>query len=124
MSVVNATKDTFESIIEDSSMVIFDFWASWCGPCRIFAPIFEQAAGKHRDFVFAKVNTEEQPELAAALGISSIPTIMVFKEQIGIFARPGALPEGALEEVLEKVRELDMDEVRAEIEAPPAEAMA
>lgn len=115
MATVEATKENFESLIDGNETVIFDFWAPWCGPCRSFGPTFEKASESHEDIVFAKVNTEEQQELAGALGIQSIPTLMVFKEQIGVFSQPGALPASALDSVINQVKKLNMDEVRAEL---------
>lgn len=113
--VTEVTKDTFQEVVDNNDIVIMDFWAPWCGPCRSFAPIFEKTAEKNSDIVFAKVNTEEQQELAAHFGIRSIPTLMVFREQIIIFAQPGALPESALEQLIGKVKELNMDDVRRQI---------
>lgn len=115
MATVQVTKDNFEKIIEENTTVIFDFWAPWCGPCRMFGPIFEKASEAHSDVIFAKVNTEEERELAGALRISSIPTLMAFKEQIGVFSQAGALPGDALETLIGKIKDLDMDEVRQEI---------
>ena len=124
MAAVNLTVDTFDKTIEENDIVILDFWAEWCGPCKMFAPIFEKAALAHDDIVFGKVNTEEQPELAAAFGIRSIPTLAIFRGQIPIFAQPGMLPEHVLEDLIKQIRELDMDEVRAEYEAKVAEHQA
>jgi thioredoxin 1 len=118
---VELTRDNFESIITGNPMVIVDFWASWCAPCRAFAPTFETASERHADVVFAKVNTEEQPELAAAFNIRSIPTLMLFRESVVLYADAGALPPAVLEEVLAKARAVDMAEVHREIAAREAE---
>ena len=120
MAAIDLTNDNFQSTIDDNDIVIVDFWASWCGPCKQFAPVFEAASEVHADIVFGKVNTEEQQELAGDFQIRSIPTLMIFREQIGVFMQPGALPPQALEEVIGKVRELDMDYVRAEVEKQAA----
>ena len=112
MAVVEATKDTIEALVEDNDIVIFDFWAPWCGPCRQFAPIFEAASEKYPDVIFSKVNTEQEREIAAHFSIRSIPTIMVFREAMLVFAQPGIIPENAFGELIDKVKELDMDEVR------------
>lgn len=114
-STVELTKDNFDEIVSGSGFVLIDFWAEWCGPCRQFAPVFERAAGRHDDLVFAKVDTEAQPELAAAFEIRSIPTLMIVRDNIAVFAQPGALPEPALEDVIKQARALDMDEVRASV---------
>jgi thioredoxin len=115
MAVIELSNENFEQTIRDNNLVIVDFWAPWCGPCRSFAPIYEQASEKYPDVVFAKVNTEEQHELAGYFEIRSIPTLMVFREQIILFAQPGALPAAALDMVIDKTRALDMDEVRRQI---------
>jgi len=115
MAVIELNSENFEQTIRDNNLVIVDFWAPWCGPCRSFAPIYEQASENHPDVVFAKVNTEEQHDLAGYFEIRSIPTLMVFREQIVLFAQPGALPAAALDTVIEKTRALDMDEVRRQI---------
>jgi thioredoxin 1 len=112
VATVQATKENIEDLVNDNDIVMFDFWASWCGPCQAFAPIYEAASERYPDIVFAKVNTEEEREIAAHFNIRSIPTIMVFRSQMLVFAQPGMLPESAIEELITKVKELDMEEVR------------
>jgi len=116
MAVTQLTQTNLDDTINNNDIVLIDFWAPWCGPCQTFKPIFEQAAEKHEDAVFASCNTEEQSELAAMFQIQSIPTLVVFREGIGIFGQPGMLPAEALDELMDKVRELDMEEVRVEVE--------
>jgi thioredoxin 1 len=120
MSTVHATKENFNDLIEKNGIVMIDFWAEWCGPCKRFAPIFEEVSEKHSDVLFAKVDTEEQTELAGAFGIRSIPTLMVFRDQVLLFEQAGALPGQALEEILTQVRALDMVKIKAEIAAAEA----
>jgi thioredoxin 1 len=113
MPTTAITKDTFNDTINNNNIVLVDWWAEWCGPCRSFAPVFEEASEKHEDIVFGKVDTETQPELSAMARITSIPTIMAFREGILIFSQAGALPARSLEELIGKVRELDMEQVHA-----------
>jgi thioredoxin len=115
MATIELTHDNFQEAINNNSIILIDFWASWCGPCQSFGPVFEAAAKENTDMVFAKVNTEQQMELAAHFQIRSIPMLVMFKEQILVFAQPGALPASALNQLIDQVRELDMDRVRADI---------
>ena len=115
MASIEITKETLQNTIVDNDIVVIDFWAPWCGPCKSFAPIYEKVSENHDDVVFAKVNTEEEQELAASFQIRSIPTLMIFREQIVIFSQAGMLPENALEELIGKARELDMEMVKREV---------
>jgi thioredoxin 1 len=121
MATVALTLDNFETTILEGGTVFVDFWAAWCGPCLQFAPNYEAASETNPDFVFAKVDTEDQQQLAAAMNITSIPTIMAFKDGIGVFAQAGALPRPMLDDLISQVRELDMDRVRSDLARQEAE---
>ncbi len=115
MSTTKLTDQNFQATVDAGGIVFVDFWAEWCGPCRMFAPIYEKAAATHTDIVFAKVNTDENPETAGSWQITAIPTLMIFRDGIPLFANPGVVPESALEDLIRQVRALDMDEVRKKI---------
>jgi len=115
MAVIELTKDNFEQTVTDNDFVIVDFWAPWCGPCQGFAPVYDKISEEHEDIVFAKVNTEDEQELAGYFQVRSIPTLMIFREKVIIFSQPGALPESGLKDVISKAQELDMTMVHKEI---------
>lgn len=115
MSTVALSADTFKETVTRPGITLVDWWASWCGPCRMFAPVFEAASDQHSDITFGKVDTEDQPELSGAAGIASIPTLMVFRDGILLFSQPGALPAPELEKIIQAIRDLDMDDVREKV---------
>jgi thioredoxin 1 len=124
MATLEMQNSSFTEIVEENNLVIIDFWAEWCGPCRAYAPVFERVSEEYPDVVFAKVDTEVEQALAGSFGIRSIPTTIAFKEGIGVFMQPGALPEDALRDLIGKLQELDMDEVRAELDERNPEELA
>ena len=115
MATVRVGQSNFEEVVSANEIVLVDFWAAWCGPCRMFAPVFEASSEQHSDVVFAKVDTEAEQELAARFQIMSIPTLMAFRDRVLLYAQPGALPAAALEELIGKIKDLDMDEVRRQV---------
>lgn len=117
MATTDLTIDTFEDVIDQNEIVLVDFWAEWCGPCKSFAPTYHQLSEEHADVFFGKVDTEDQPELAASFGIRSIPTLMAFRDRILLYAQPGALPRSALADLIQQVKNLDMEEVKRDIAA-------
>ena len=122
MSTIALTEDTFEETVTKPGITLVDWWASWCGPCRMFGPVFQTASEKHQDITFGKIDTEDQPALSAAARISSIPTLMAFRDGILVFSQPGALPAASLEQLIQAVRDLDMDDIRDELTRQEKEA--
>ena len=121
MATLDLTEPEFAEVIENNDIVILDFWAEWCGPCKAYGPVYERVSNEFEDVIFAKINTEEEPQLGRMFNIRSIPTTIAFKEQIGVFMQPGALPEDALRDLVVMLKDLDMDEVRQEMESMKAE---
>ncbi|MGB0474836.1 MAG: thioredoxin family protein [Candidatus Poseidoniaceae archaeon] len=121
MATLDLTEPEFAEVIENNDIVILDFWAEWCGPCKAYGPVYERVSNEFEDVIFAKINTEEEPQLGRMFNIRSIPTTIAFKEQIGVFMQPGALPEDALRDLVVMLKDLDMDEVRQEMESIKAE---
>jgi thioredoxin len=124
MATIAATEENFEGLVTDSDVLVVDFWAEWCGPCKAFGPVFEEASTKHADVTFAKVDTEAQQGLARAFGVRAIPMVAVFRQQVLLYAEAGALPASALEELIAQAKGLDMEKVKAEIAAEEAKAAA
>ena len=121
MATLDLTEPEFAGVIENNKIVILDFWAEWCGPCKAYGPVYERVSNEFEDVIFAKINTEEEPQLGRMFNIRSIPTTIAFKEQIGVFMQPGALPEDALRDLVVMLKDLDMDEVRQEMESIKAD---
>ena len=121
MATLDLTEPEFAEVIENNEIVILDFWAEWCGPCKAYGPVYERVSNEFDDVIFAKINTEEEPQLGRMFNIRSIPTTIAFKEQIGVFMQPGALPEAALRDLVVMLQDLDMDEVRKEMESMKTE---
>ena len=121
MATIDIVADTLDRTVQDNDIVLIDFWASWCGPCRQFAPVYEEASERHDDVVFGSVNTETEQQLSAAAGITSIPTLMAFREGVLVFSQPGALPAPALEELITAVKGLDMEDVHRQVAAQQAQ---
>ena len=124
MATTELTSENFESVTDGDELVLVDFWAGWCGPCRMFGPVFQRVSERHRDAVFGKVDTEAQPELAQAFNITSIPTLVVIKDKVILYAQPGALPAPSLEDLISQARKVDMEQVRADLAAQKAGAAA
>lgn len=124
MATINVTVDTLDEVLQKNDIVLIDFWAEWCGPCKMFGPVFKKSSENNPDIAHVKVNTEEDQQMAAAFGIQSIPTLAIFREKILLYKQPGALPEAGLEDLIKQVKELDMEKIKAEVEAQKQEAEA